>query len=90
MTRVTIFCTVTSVGAMEAFTQQQVSGHKFVLAARDDTGSQSITVFDHTRDYHHSLYAGQSIMMENVFTSGELQQLTGLSLLHKHVSIAGT
>ena len=72
MTRVTIFCTITSVGTMAAFTPQQVSGHKFVLVARDGTGSQTITVFDHTRDYHHSLYAGQSIMLENVHTSGKL------------------
>ena len=69
MNRVTIFCIITRVGSMEAFARKQVSGHKFVLTARDGTGSQSITVFDHTRDYHQSLYAGQSIMLENVHSS---------------------
>ncbi|XP_068752480.1 uncharacterized protein [Montipora capricornis] len=69
MTRVTIFCTITSVGEMKVFTEEQVSGHKFVLTARDCTQSHSITVFDHTRDYYHSLYPGQSIMLENVHTS---------------------
>ena len=74
MARVTIFCTITSVGAVEAFIQQQVSGHKFVLTAKDDTQSQSITVFDHTREYHHSLYVGQSIMLENAHTPGNKQK----------------
>lgn len=75
MTRVTIYCTITRVGVLEVFTQHQVSGHKFVLTAKDDTGIQSITVFDHTRDYHCSLYEGQSILLENVHTSGKLQKL---------------
>ena len=74
MTRVTIYCTITSVGALEVFTQPQVSGHKFVLTAKDDTRIQSITVFDHTRDYHCSLYEGQSILLENVHSSGKLQK----------------
>lgn len=74
MTRVTIYCTITRVGVLEVFTQHQVSGHKFVLTAKDDTGIQSITVFDHTRDYHCSLYEGQSILLENVHTSGKLQK----------------
>ena len=81
MTRVTIFCTITSVGVVEAFTKQQVSGHKFILTAKDDTQSRSITVFDHTRDYHHSLYAGQSIMLENVHTSGKQIEQTGFPCL---------
>lgn len=69
MTRVTIFCTVTNVGTMEVFTQQQISGHKFILAASDNTGCQTVTVYDHTRIYYSSLYAGQSIILENVHTS---------------------
>ena len=74
MTRVAIFCTITSLGEMKVFTEEQVSGHTFVLTARDCTQSHSITVFDHTRDYYHSLYPGQSIMLENVHTSSkELQ-----------------
>ena len=71
MTRVTLFCTITNVGTMEVYTQQQVAGHKFVLAVSDNTGCQTITVYDHTRRYHHSLYVGQSIILENIHTSGK-------------------
>ena len=70
MTRVTIFCTITNVGTMEVFTQQQVVGHKFILAVSDNTGCQTITVYDHTKSYHHSLYIGQNIILENFHTSG--------------------
>ena len=71
MTRVTLFCTITNVGTMEVYTQQQVAGHKFVLAVSDNTGCQTITVYDHTRRYHHSLYVGQSIILENIHSSGK-------------------
>ena len=70
MTRVTIFCTITNVGTMEVFTRQQISGHKFIIAVSDNTGCQTITVYDHARVYYHSLYTGQSIILENVHTSG--------------------
>ncbi|KAL9957918.1 hypothetical protein ACROYT_G034874 [Oculina patagonica] len=79
MTRVTIFCTVTNVGTMEVFTQQQVSGHKFILAVSDNTGCQTITVYDHARIYYYSLYTGQSILLENVHTSGS-SSTRGLTL----------
>ena len=61
---------------MEAFAQYKVSGNKFVLTAKDDTGSTTITIFDHTRDYFYTLYAGQSIVLENVHTSGMLKLLS--------------
>lgn len=76
MTRITIFCTITDVGTMEGFAQYKVSGHKFVLTAKDDTGSKTITIFDHTKDYFYTLYAGQSIVLENVHTSGMLKVLS--------------
>ena len=79
MTRVTIFCTITNVGTMEVFTQPQVTGHKFVLAVSDDTGCQTITVYDHTRSYHQSLYVGQSIILENVHTSGTVWEKSRLA-----------
>ena len=56
---------------MEAFTQHQVSGHKFVLTVKDDTGSQTITIFDHNRGYYPTLYAGQNLLLENIHTSGK-------------------
>ena len=61
---------------MEAFAQNKVSGNKFVLTAKDDTGGATITIFDHTRDYFYTLYAGQSIVLENVHTSGMLKVLS--------------
>ena len=84
MTRVTIFCTITSVGLMEVFTEKQVSGHKFVLMAKDATQSHSITVLDHTRDLYYSLYPGQSIVLENTHTSSKNLGQNTLSTFHKN------
>ena len=84
MTRVTIFCTITNVGTMEVFTQQQVAGHKFVLAVSDNTGCQTITVYDHTRSYHHSLYVGQSIILESVHTSGMEKMKASITTKFQH------
>ena len=70
MTRVTLFCTITHVYPVEAFVQENISGEKFTLATRDSKGCQSITVYDDTRSYYHSLYSGQGIVLENLHTSG--------------------
>ena len=70
MTRVTVFCTITKVGTVEVFTQQQASGHKFIITVRDDTECHTVTIYDHNRLYFNSLYEGQSILLENAHTSG--------------------
>lgn len=70
MTRVTVFCTITNVSAMEVFTQQQVAGHKFILTVTDATNSHTVTIYDHNRIYYDSLFAGQNVLLENVCVPG--------------------
>lgn len=77
MTRVTVFCTITNVSAMEVFTQQQVAGHKFILTVTDATNSHTVTIYDHNRIYYDSLSAGQNVLLENVCAPGRYKFKVG-------------
>ncbi|PFX23126.1 uncharacterized protein LOC111333359 [Stylophora pistillata] len=78
MTRVTVFCTITKVNAMEVFSRQQVAGHKFTITVTDATDSYTVTIYDHNRSYHDSLFASQNVLLENACTpdASSLKSLT--------------